>query len=278
MAVLDNKFRIRGTVAKHAYRVIGSKTIIQSKPGKGSVKQTRATKECGSEFALASNTARQIRLAFYPAIQGLADGGMINRLNSKVLKAISSNKQAERGMRDLHGSDLSHLENFEFNINSPLQKYLLVKPGVILDENRVLHVHVPALNTRKELKTPARHSETTIKILVIAFNFKEEFYQTCGTHDIVIPDAVRIQEAADWTCPTQMPPGCVILVSMLLQYSHRVPFMDTITCNSKELMPSAIIGAFETSDGEETEEPAYRWPLTNYRGKELVNREGEGRR
>jgi len=206
-------------------------------------------------------------------MQGLADGGMINRLNSKVLKAISSNKLLERGKRDLHGADFTHLENFEFNINSPLQKYLMVKPTVAVDENRYLHVHVPQINVKKDLRTPDRYTVATIKTMVVAFSFKKLFYHTCGTHEIAIRNTVKVQEASDWTCPVQMPPDCVVLVTMLLQYTHTVPFMDTITLNSKELSPSAIIAAFETPDGPEREgigTADFRYPLQNYKGEDLV--------
>ena len=63
--------------------------------------------------------------------------------------------------------------------------------------------------------------------------------------------------------------------------------MEKFSLNSKELMPSAIIGAFETDEEEvavavavarevaeagAVSEPAlsFRWPMAGYRGNELI--------
>lgn len=290
MAVLDNKFRVRGTIGNLSYRVVGSKNIIQIKPGKGIMKQTPATKECASEFGLASSTAYMIRKAFYPAIQGLSDGGMVNRFTSKVLKAICLNRQGNRGTRDLHGGELSYLENFQFNTHSPLHENLLVQPRVAVNENQ-LSVHLPAFDVLRELKTPDLCAETSIRILAVAFNFKKEFHQYFGHHEIVIPRGKKVQEAVDWICPEQVPAGCVILVSMSLHHwNGGTDLMEKFSLNSKELMPSAIIAAFETTGEEEVAEAVavkeavaeegseeakaagarFRWPMSGYRGNELI--------
>ena len=213
------------------------------------MKQTRATKECASEFGVASSAANMIRKAFYPAIQGLSDGGMVNRFTSRVLKAICLNRQGERGTRDLHGGELAYLEHFQFNTQSPLHEHLLVQPKVSLNKKRELSVHLPAFQPLKELKTPNRYSETTIRILAVAFNFKKEFHQYFEHHEIVIPRGQKVQEVTDWICPEQVPTGCVILVSMSVHHwNGGTPLMEKFSLNSKELMPSAIIGTFETEE------------------------------
>jgi len=249
MAVLDKK-GVRGRIGPLTYRVVGSKNIIQSRPGEGTVKQTLASRICACEFGVASNTARAIRQIFYPVYQGLNDGGMINRLTSSVLKVIKGNREKNRGERDIHGGDLGYLNNFQFNTNSPLEESFLVRPLVELNEERKLTVTLPAFNVYKELKIPEKSNVHTIRITAAAFNFEQEFYQYCGIHNFEIKRGKTKQEALEWVCPDLMPAGCIILVSMSLLFSFNPYNMGTIVLNSKELQPAAIIAAFETAKVE----------------------------
>ncbi len=109
MAIIDTRGRLHGKIGPVVYRTVGNTNIAQIKAAK--VRQTYATKESAIEFGLASNTAKVIRKALYP-LTYTADGGMINRLNTAVLKCIKTAEGKEKGERDLHDADLRPLEGF----------------------------------------------------------------------------------------------------------------------------------------------------------------------
>lgn len=277
MAVIDKKFKLRGTVGPVTYRVYKSKTIVQSRPKRHTTKQTQATKTCSSEFAVASNTARVIRVVFIPVFRRLNDGGMVNRFTAAVLAAMQGNRQKERGVRELYGGDLSHLESFQFNILSPLHAYLLVRPRVELSDDRRLTVKLPAFDVAKELKKPEWSTKSAIRIVVVAFNFRRKQYQDCGMYNIEITSGQSYQEAIEWVCPEHIPAGCITLVTMSLNYYQKEITGDLVTCNTNKIMPAGIIAAFET-EAEEIDNwdkipKSVRMSLDMYLGGERVEKQ-----
>ena len=112
MATSDNKGNFRGNINNLVYRNINGKMIVQSRPGKGRLKQTVKTKNSSIDFSLGSNRARILREVLFPMIRGLQDGEMVNRLTSAVTAVVRFNTSLEAGYRDLEDGELQLLDRF----------------------------------------------------------------------------------------------------------------------------------------------------------------------
>ncbi len=265
MAIVDKKGFIRGRIGNMVYRKVGNTNIIQSRPSR--VRQTVATKESALEFGLASSTSKVIRHMF-AGLSHYADGGMINRLNNTVLNAIRNGNGALRGQRDLHQSDLSLLVDFQFNRNSPLYETLAVTPVVSVENNGSVKLSMPAIGKDK-MCWLADANGCSLRFTVMAVDFKKQYYQLLGHHEVETRD--RMLDQLEWTAPERAESGSIVLVALSVVFHAPDGIRrDGIVLNDKDFYPAAIVAAIhapEMADGKENRETGYyRLPLPNYHG------------
>ncbi len=249
MAIVDRSGKVRGAISNLIYRSYRSLNIIQSRPAK--VKQTTATKESGLEFGLCSNAACEIRKAFNPAYSGY-DGAMINRFTGLVRKGLQACTSKERGYRDMHDADLSFLEGFQFNANSPLDKVLKVKPVASLEENAI-RVSLPAISVRRDIKWPPNALKCTLRIVAISFDFRKQVFSYLGCKESTLKETDSYS-AQEWLIEGPLPQGRIVLLSMSLHAYSNSYFDNQVSLNSKEWSPAEIIGAWHIPSDEEQPE------------------------
>ena len=202
MAIVDRSGKVRGAISNLVYRSYRSLNIIQSKPAK--VKQTIASKESGLEFGLCSNAACEIRKAFNPAYSGY-DGAMINRFTGLVRKGLQACTTKERGYRDMHDADLSFLQGFQFNANSPLDKVLKVRPIASLEENSI-RVSLPAFSVRRDIKWLPNALKCTLRIVAISFDFRKKVFSYLGCKEQTLKQT-DTYAAQEWLIEEPLPQG-----------------------------------------------------------------------
>ena len=281
MAIQDSRGRIRGPIGNIIYRVVGTANILQSRPR--SVKQTAATKASGLEFGLASSAACVIRQAFSPIYQWY-DGGMINRCTQAVLKSIRGSLSKPRGQRDLHDGDAGYLKGFQFNANSQLSEVLAVRPVASMNEDGKLSISLPSFREYGEVKGPKDPSVCKLRLLVVAFHFKENCYEYLRYEELDIPRG-SITEAQLWEVDTSVAAGGLILVSMSLDFYGRDSLTGDSSMNSKACSPAEIIGAFQVEEGVEIRKEEIskaddkpiliKKSMNNYCGAELLQKMAE---
>jgi hypothetical protein len=222
---------------------------------------------------MASSTAKMLRRVFVGPAHG-ADPGMINRLNQSVLKALRAGEEGKPGLRDLHQADLSLLEGFQFNKQSPLEEVLAVKPDVLLNESGSIHINLPVIS-QQDLCFPQYSHHCTLRLLVAALDFKKETYQYLGHQDIKIKNG-RSAEALLWEVEEKAENGNIILVSLSLHYFSSDGVNDEgISLNSKEFSPAGIIAAMHVVSNGTEEAPTtgallHKYPRAGYNGNELL--------
>jgi hypothetical protein len=278
MAIIDSRGRLHGRVGPVVYRTVGNTSIAQIKAAK--VSQTFATKESAVEFGLASNTARAIRKALFP-LTYTVDGRMINRLNTAVLNCIKAAEGMKKGERDLHDGDLRYLEGFQFNKNSPLDQVLKVRPVAELDANNRVMVHIPAFQQKGGLQRPAHSYGCILRLMLVAVNFREDYYEYCGYTDIDLGIGTNFA-GHDWQPEAVVPEGSILMLTASLHYLGASGMVEQpVSMNTKAFSPAEIVAAFKipvSAVGEPEvqqqkdaadEEIMKRFPLNNYLGEEL---------
>ena len=246
MAVIDIQGRWHGRAAGLVYRSVGGRNIVQGRPRK--FKQTVATRESGLEFGLASNTARIMREVLWPAYHSI-DKGMVNRFTSTVLKSIRGCQELGRGERDLHNGDLSYLQGFQFNKNSPLSEVLPGRPEVIICDDGKPELHLPSFTLGYDVKCPMRdYKGLKVRFMATAFHFRSEYYEYLDCRDVWVDSGFRLSEQV-WKVEKELPPGSLILLTVSLFAVATKKFSDMML-NSKEWSPGEIVYAMQVPQGD----------------------------
>ncbi|WP_069659301.1 hypothetical protein [Arcticibacter eurypsychrophilus] len=269
MATIDQKGMVHGTAGSVIYRGYRGKNIIQGKPK--AFKQTEKTIRSANEFGLSSSAAAVIRTAFEPAYF-FKDGTAAYRSTQLVYRSILNNVSGEKGKRDLHDGDLSFLQGLDFNANSKLHEVLQITHEVNKSVDGLVSVTLGSLNTKTEIKRPKNASgaymKHRIRLMLVAFNFREEYYENLGVQDIDLEGYQSVEgRVISFTEP--VPEDCLILVSMsLMLYSSINQTNESILLNSVAFSPCAIIGTFQSENPSEYPIEGVNTQPSDYPGRE----------
>ncbi|RRN77256.1 hypothetical protein EIM50_20540 [Pseudoxanthomonas sp. SGD-10] len=276
MATIDSRSRLHGKIGNAVYRTVGNTSIVQSRPGR--VRQTQSTRESALEFGLVSNCGRILR-ELYASYSSYSDGRLLNRMNVALLKCLRDSEKP-RGERDLQDGNPEHLKGLQFNIHSPLTEALAVRPECFLEEGKV-RVHLPEFKENGQLLQPKYSRSSVLRLMVVAINFREGYYEYLAYQDIEIGRGAVIA-VQDWQPEVTLPAGSMVLVSASLHYfGMRGPDGEALSLNSTACSPAEIIGAYKIAEAggpaeeEETSvqhksQSTYRHVLIDYRGRVIL--------
>ncbi|WP_256011006.1 hypothetical protein [Desertivirga xinjiangensis] len=273
MAIVDKFGGIHGAFSNLVYRTYRNMRILQMKPKK--VKQTNNSKQAGKEFGLCATTGRIMRDVFHHIYAGY-DGEMVNRLCGVLRQSITASKTKQRGERDLHDGELSFLEGFQFNKNSPLDKVMKVRPAVSLNQEGKVQVNLPAIRKDQLFTGPKQnHRWYTLRLTLASFDFKKEVYSYIGYRDLRIRRGMAV-DAQEWVFDEVLPANRVIVLSMSL-HAYKQDKLDGLqSINSKEWSPAEIIGAWhtppvqESNPDEELKVEEKLEPMNDYLGNKIL--------
>lgn len=245
MATIDNKGKIRGTAGSVVYRVYRDKNIVQGKARK--VKQSGESIKASTEFGLSSSAAAVIRRAFEDAYM-FRDGEAASRTTQWVYRSIRNSTLREVGKRDLHDADPGVLKGLEFNTNTKL--FDMISPSSICCEayNKGVHIKLNIPTPMSALKKRSRISRAAdlfrIRLTLIGFNFRKEYYEYLGICDIDLRSRDSLYEKIiSFDCGHR--PDLLMMVSMsLLLYKETNMSEGLILLNSRAFSPCAIVAVF----------------------------------
>jgi len=249
MAKIDNKGGIRGTAGSVVYRMYRGKNIVQGKPRK--IKQTKETVRASTEFGLSSSAAAVIRRAFQPAYIHW-DGEAVTRTTGQVYLSLRNSLTGCIGQRDLHDANLQDIVGMDFNGSSPLSEVLQISHSVCRDAEGNLEVTLGRFNPREDVKKaagyPKRASRYRIRLMAVAFNFRQEFLEYLDMKDLDVLGS-QIMEAQTITLNTKADPSCIVMLSMsLLMYDQVGHTGEYVLLNNKGFSPCAIIAAYQSPE------------------------------
>jgi hypothetical protein len=250
MAILSSTGFLTKSSGNVVYRKYRGLNIMQKRPKK--FKQTQATVECSTDFGVASASGLALRTAFSALHHNTGhDGGMVNRMTSVAYQALRRSQKALAGQRDLHDAPLEGFVGFQFNVNSPLNKALLIKPVVSRGEQGEVIVELPQINAKQDIVTPFdRVSRHRIRLLLIAFNLRGEFCEFTGEAIFEVPNGGSVA-AQRFVFDNEVPKGCMLMLGMTMTSLRTIEGEGDYLLNNKEFNPAAIIAAFAGSEERE---------------------------
>jgi hypothetical protein len=127
-------------------------------PSREKIKHHRAFtnfRKTGSEFGAVSKTCKLIRYAFRPWTRHCTEGTLCNRLNSRGMHVMESEKIHNWGERRMQYANVSLLEDMEWNAKLSLDQALKADYcGLVDPTTGAMHVLVSSFIPRHNIKAP----------------------------------------------------------------------------------------------------------------------------
>jgi hypothetical protein len=259
MARIIGKY-IKGSAGKFVYKVIDGVQILQSAPGKGGVKQTKATKKAANIFGRSSALACTFRSGLKPVFNSFYDGKMVSRLTGEVSALVRQCYQATTQTFIFNTDSFKSLAGFNFNLASPLQRSLWLPVESKIAGN-VLTITLPELKVKEDLKFPKVSNLCRIIICLKIFNLEKGL-------ELKMQEIRRLEVKSDQVLVErqdfefQIPEGCLCLAGIGLHYytmSDGIAYSN----NNKTFNPSGICAAHFNPGTFKDDEPL-KW---NFKGR-----------
>lgn len=245
MARINKKGQLSGSIGPVSHRIVNGETIVQTKPGKGRVQQTTATKTSATEFGIASMTAKYIRQGLSPILQNLAETQIHSWFAPEVYRATITDNPLPKGSRTLMDGNPYLLTGFQFNRNSPYSKYCMLEPEFKLNEAGQLSIALQEFHNQEGIIAVDGASDGEICYLLAAFDPGSWAVSYTGFFKFRVPLDDSSTEAQHWISPVLLP-GQLVLITAAVFYLRRHPILDTISINSKQLHPCEIKAVFKS--------------------------------
>jgi len=160
----------------------------------------------------------------------------------------------------------------DFNANSKLHEVLQMSHSVSKSAAGLVSVTLGPLDTKTEIKRPkdasGAYMKHRIRLMLVAFNFREEYYENLGFKDLDLEGYQNVEEQVI-TFAEAVPKDCLALVSMsLMLYSTVSQTNESILLNSKDFSPCAIIGTFQSEKPSDYPKEAVNCQPSDYPGRE----------
>ncbi|TKC10154.1 hypothetical protein FA048_08105 [Pedobacter polaris] len=246
MALYDGK-NIKGSIGKLSFRKRDKKTTtIQSNPGKGTMKQTPATKKSASLFgSVVSPLAKHIRHNLQHLVNGFYDIKMVNRMNSDIAIIINQHLQEDRQIV-FNQDSFNRLNGFEFNTKSLLIDSLLISPKLSF-ENSQVQLTFPALKVAKDLKFRVGSNKVMLQIQPVFFCLAKGLWLKPTMQTICLEKGQAITAIQNFNY--SFPKGTTCLFGIGLVF-----FNGSIAINDKIFNPAGICAsAYNEGTIDETE-------------------------
>lgn len=237
MAIFNGK-TIKGSIGPVSFTQKGNISIIRSKPGKGGVKQSPATKVKASLFGkIISPLSKLIRQAFAEIHLGYYDGAMVNRMNGAISTLVNQHVN-EEGNFTFNEDSFNRLNGFDFNLLSPLNKSFLILPKVTLRHD-TLHLAIPQFEVSKNLRFPHKATNCQMNMQLVLFSIQTGHWQIQAPINLPILKSQSIQTAAKWSF--QIPEGCLAVLGATITFTKS---NSQNILNDKSFHPAAVLAAF----------------------------------
>ncbi len=246
MARIDSKGRLTGSIGPVSYRTVNGTTYLQSKPGRGNVKQTSATQQTASDFGRASTMAKAIRQALFPIVQNHSDNAFYRRFTAQVHNATQDGNTQPKGSRSLWQGNLSVLTHMDCNLASPFANHCTLVPELALSIDRELTITLPAFTVTEGIIKQGDATDAALAFLVTCVDAETGAQTHAELFQLEMALANGQLPTQQWTTAS-VPENQLIIVASAVFYYRRNAVAGLIGRNSKEFHPCAVIAVMRSS-------------------------------
>lgn len=245
MAKIGFKGQLTGSVGPVYYRTFNGNSYIQTKPGRGNVKQTVATQKSASDFGRASSMAKAIRESLFPVLQHHSDTAFYRRFAAKVNAATQDGNPQPKGSRSLIDGNLALLSHIDCNTASPFSEYCKLSAELSLSDSNVLTISLPELQATESITTYADATDAELAFLVTVINPQDNTQTQAELFKLAIPLTNATISARQWTTAS-LPENQLIVVAAAVFYYRNNSLAGMIGLNGKGFHPCEVVGVFRS--------------------------------
>jgi hypothetical protein len=135
------------------------------------------TRENGAEFGRAGKAGKLLRSTFRSLLQNAADGRMVSRLTSEMVKVLQADVTSQRGKRNVTDGEAELLNGFDFNEGGKLGTTLYAPFTATIDRaTGTLTVDVPPFVPINSIAAPAGATHYRVLCAGALVDFQNESY------------------------------------------------------------------------------------------------------
>ena len=246
---------LRGILGNLVFRVVNGETLISQKKAKGTTKQTQETKRAGNTFGMGGALASNIMGCFDRQMYDLQDTGMYNRLSKAAAGCLHDSRDKDSLLFNFNEESFTMLDNFEYNIHSPLKMYLRSTPHLSYADG-VLKVLLTGLANCRNLKYPKHSYNCEITVGLGLFRLQDgKRTRNAETQRISLNSERGGISSHEFVF--DVPDGCFCVIALSIAYfSMKYHFTELI--NHKKFSPAMLCKSFITP-GTYQENTDYYW-------------------
>ncbi|SFU42879.1 hypothetical protein SAMN05216480_103118 [Pustulibacterium marinum] len=239
MAKLLPNNKIIGSLGNVSFKELNGATILQSKPGKGGVKQTKNTKKAATNFGQCSSEASKMVRSWQSIILQYQDSQMGYRFRSTLYNSMLSKPMPPGSMRSLADVTFSDLNGFEFNTQSLFSHYCRISIQCAITASRKISICIASCEAATSISWPTNASKATLCLFlnnpfISNTNENTELLQIdIPNRNYIIPSE-EVELALPKTKTVIAVVGCIFFYTDML---HSQP----VCINNKQLHPVQLL-------------------------------------
>ncbi|MFY8187474.1 MAG: hypothetical protein ACOVLC_05885 [Flavobacterium sp.] len=240
MAKINDNKLLSGAVGNLVFRTLEGQQIVQAAPGK--IRQSKRTKQSGSEFRQCSKWGKQLRWLLHDFLARQTDTYMHRRLTTALYQTILSNTQLLVGERTPFNCDMKGMEGFEWNTHSPMQAYFQAPLQTTMLDSGHVEIAIPSFKPNEAIKFPKRIHEVELLLYVFAVQDLQS-YTLLSKNIFVAPFHNNHTPTLPQTFQTEtpMPAGAWVLALAKIQFYTHNAFVGKKYENTAQLSPTQIV-------------------------------------
>lgn len=238
MATQGHKNQLNGAIGPIIFQQRYGKTIVRSKPDR--MRQTQATKSSSSEFQYCSRWSKFLRSGLKPLWLGNTDPLVSQRLTGALYAALQRNTAFPKGERNWSNTDMSGINGFEVNTQSPFESFCKEEIGAELTAMRTLKLTVPELITAQSIRYPEGCTDAELVCCITATKIPNgELIKTVAEHFTLPKSSDTLSIPIFESEP--LPVCCIIVVAAQLVYYRNNTVSGRYALNTKKMNPGALL-------------------------------------
>jgi len=216
MAILLGNL-LSGSIGPYVFRIVNGKQVVSLKPAAGEIKQSAATKRVNKFFGDAATLGAHIRKTLAGEYPKLFKIDAINQISARLIKCLKSGYDPVEGKYEFTEDRFDPMVGLEFNKRSQVKNLVNVWHKIELHGN-ILRVNMSEIYVQQDVKFPRDSVRCEIVVALSLFRL----------HDGKMVEVAERQSISfnfnqiiikPFAFDFDVPPGCLCLVSMFLNYS-----------------------------------------------------------
>jgi len=208
---------LSGSVGPYVFRILNGKQVVSLKPAAGTVKQSTATKQVNKFFGNAATLGAQVRRTLADQYPNLFKIEAINNITSKLIKCLKESHDPIKDKYNFKEDSFKSLAGVEFNKRSQVNRLINVHTNIELTGS-ILSVNMGYIDIERGVVFPRDSVRCEIVIALSLFRlFDGKMVEVAESQSLNFKFNEKFIEPT--TFHFYVPPGCLCLVSMFLNYS-----------------------------------------------------------